>query len=315
MLLVFGSINVDLVFRVTRLPGPGETVLGPSYAAAPGGKGANQAVAAARSGARVRMVGRVGRDGFAALALAALRNAGVDTAGVVAGDAPTGCAAIAVDARGENQILVASGANAQVTADQVDDAMLGPATTLVLQMELPPDVTAALIARARRLGTRIVLNLAPALALAEEALRAVDVLVVNRGEADHLGTRFGVAARESPALATGLARTLGVTVVLTLGREGTVAATGGALWRAVALPVAPLDTTGAGDAFVGVLAATLDAGSTLADALHRASAAAGIACLTLGAQAGLPDCAAIERALATLTRPTRVSSCAASNNL
>jgi len=307
MLLVFGSINIDLVFRVAALPGPGETVLGPSYATMPGGKGANQAVAAARAGAAVRMVGRVGRDGFAELALTALRDAGVDTGGIVASDAPTGCASIAVDDKGENQIIVASGANAHVTADQVDDALLGPGTTLVLQMELAERETAALIARARRRGARIVLNLAPALPLAQEVLRAVDVLVVNAGEGAGLASRLGVASADHKALAVPLSRALGTTVVMTLGKDGAIAAARGGAWRVGALPVSPVDTTGAGDAFVGVLAAALDGGSPLDAALHRASVAAGLACLELGAQSSLPDRGAIERALPKLPRPVRLS--------
>jgi ribokinase len=306
MLLVFGSINVDLVFRVAALPRRGETVLGPSYTTLPGGKGANQAVAAARAGARVRMVGRVGRDGFAQLALQSLRDAGVDVGGILADDAPTGCAAIAVDGGGENQIVVASGANAHVTAEQVEDGLLGPTTTVVMQMEVPVSPTAALIARARRRGARVVLNLAPALALPDEALRAMDVLVVNRGEAEALCGRLGVTADDATGRTFGLARTLNGTVVMTLGGDGAIAAAPDGAWRVGALPVTPLDTTGAGDAFVGVLAARLDGGDTLADALHRASVAAGLACLAVGAQASLPDRAAIERALPELPKPVRL---------
>ena len=305
MLLVFGSINVDLVFRVPALPAAGETVLGDSYVTAPGGKGANQAVAAARAGARVGMVGRVGRDGFADVALAALRAAGVDAGGVRADASPTGCAVIGVDAHGENQIIVASGANARVSADQVEDAWLDPQTTLLLQMEVPAAESAALIARAWARGARIVLNLAPALPMPEAALRAVDVVVVNAAEAMRLGERFGVAA-ERKALAAGLARTLGLTVIVTLGGEGAIAAGGAGTWRVGALPVTPVDSTGAGDAFVGVFAASLDAGLQLDDALHRASVAAGLACLGLGAQASLPDRAAIEAALSRLPRPVRL---------
>jgi ribokinase len=306
MLLVFGSINIDLVFRVAALPGPGETVLGPSYTTVPGGKGANQAVAAARAGGTVRMVGRVGRDGFAGLALAALRSGGVDVAGIASGEEPTGCASIGVDDQGENQIIVASGANALVAADQVDAALLGPDTTLVLQMELPRLATETLIARARRHGARIVLNLAPALPLAEDALRAVDVLVVNAGEGATLAKTLGIAAK-AETLAVDLARALGNTVVMTRGKEGAVAASEAGTWRVAALSITPVDTTGAGDAFVGVLAASLDEAQSLADALHRASVAAGLACLALGAQASLPDRAAIDHAMSRLAKPVRLS--------
>jgi ribokinase len=307
MLLVFGSVNMDLIFRVVSLPAAGETVLGPSYATMPGGKGANQAAAAGRAGAEVRMVGRVGRDGFAVMALDALRAAGVETSGIIADDAPTGCASIVVDDNGENQIIVASGANAHVTAEQVDDALLTPRTILVLQMELPVSATAALIARARQRGARIVLNLAPALPLPEEALRAVDILIVNAGEAGSLAARLGLASDDRKALAAQLMRALGVTVVLTLGKGGALAASRDGVWRVGALLVEVVDTTGAGDAFVGVFAAALDAGDPLEAALHRASVAAGLACLELGAQSSLPDRAAIARALPKLQKPVRLS--------
>ena len=307
MLVVFGSINIDLMFRVARLPGPGDTVLGPGYVTVPGGKGANQAVAAARAGSKVAMVGRVGRDVFAGLALASLGDAGVDTGGVLGCDAPTGCAVIAVDESAENQIIVASGANALVTADQVADDLLGPRTTLVLQMEVPARENAALIERARRLGARIVLNLAPASALPQTALRAVDLLVVNRGEAAWLAGECGLPGGDERGLATALAARLGMTVVLTAGKKGAFAAAGATLWQVGALPVEPLDTTGAGDAFVGVLAASLDGGSALEVALHRAAIAAGLACETLGAQGSLPGAEAIDRALARLPPPRAVA--------
>jgi ribokinase len=305
MLLVFGSINVDLLFRVAGLPAAGETVLSDSYVTVPGGKGANQAVAAARAGARVGMVGRVGRDSFADVALEALRAAGVDAGGVRADDAPTGCAVIGVDPKGENQIIVASGANARVTADQVEEAWVDPQTTLLLQMEVPAAESAALIARARARGARIVLNLAPALPIADDALRVVDVVVVNAAEAERVGKRFGVAA-EHTELPAALARALGVTVVMTLGAEGAIAAGPAGTWRVGALPVVPVDTTGAGDAFVGVFAASLDGGLQLEAALHRASVAAGLACVGLGAQTSLPDRSAIERALPNLRRPLQL---------
>ncbi len=307
MLLVFGSINVDLVFRVAALPRPGDTVLAPGYATMPGGKGANQAVAAARDGARVRMVGRVGRDAFARLTLDSLSSAGVDTA-VADDDAPTGCAAIGVDRAGENQIIVASGANARVRADQVDAAWLGRETTVVLQMEVPADANADLIRHARGRKARIVLNLAPAAGLADDALRAVDVLVVNGGEADWLAASLGGIAGEGIALAAAMAARLNLAIVMTCGADGAIAATRDGAWMVDALPIAPVDTTAAGDAFVGVLAASLDRGAALEHALHRASVAAGLACLTEGAQPSLPTRDAIDAALPRLAPARRARS-------
>ena len=296
-IIVFGSINVDLVFRVAALPCPGETVIAPEYATVPGGKGANQAVAAARDGAHVCLVGRTGRDAFAGVAMASLKGAGVDTAGVAEADLPTGCAMIGVGRDGENQIIVASGANALAAADQIDDAALGPGTTLVLQMEVPAAANAALIRRARTKQARIILNLAPAAALAADALSLIDVLVVNRGEASWLAASLGAHEARTGTLARALAARLGMAVVLTCGGDGAVAATKDGVWAVAALPVVSVDTTAAGDAFVGVLAAALDRGQDLPSALHRASVAAGLACQVLGAQTSLPGKAAIDAAL------------------
>jgi len=228
--------------------------------------------------------------------LGGLRAAGVDLAHVRKCDAPTGCAAVGVDAAGNNQIMVASGANALAEAGQVRDALLGPDTLLLLQMELDRGQTEALIARARVRGCRIMLNLAPALPLSDAALRAVDWLLVNEVEAEALAGQCG-AADASPAA---LAKALGVTVIVTYGERGAVACDGRQVWRAPALEVAVIDTTGAGDAFAGVLAAALAGGAPLAAGLRRAAVAGSLSCAGRGAQAALPDSAAIDHALAAL---------------
>jgi ribokinase len=306
MIVVFGSINVDLVFALPGLPQPGETVLGEDYRVVPGGKGANQAVAAARDGGRVAMAGAIGTDGFAGVARESLAAAGVDLGAVATGARPTGCAAICVDRQGRNLIAVAAGANLDARADQVADAQLGPETTLVLQMEVPPAETARLIARARQRGARIVLNLAPAAMLDRAALSALDVLVVNEHEAAWLAAALDFPPAQPTALASALGQALAITVIVTLGGEGAVAAAGEALWMVGALPIMPVDTTAAGDCFVGVLAAALDRGRALPDALHRASVAAGLACLTEGAQPSLPSASAIDARLRELPLTRRL---------
>jgi len=289
MIVVFGSVNLDLIFAVPHIPSPGETVLGPQVRIEPGGKGANQAVAAARDGAQVVLAGAVGRDALAAGALRLLREADVDLSRVIKTDASTGCAAIAVDPAGANAIVVGSGANLLARADQVEDALLSPATTLVLQMEVPADQTAALIRRARARGVRIVLNLAPAAALPDDALRLVDVLVVNETEAAWLA-----AARGCGGDAMALRDALGVDVLRTLGADGVEAATGSGGLRVAGRVVTPVDTTAAGDCFVGVLAAALDRGGTLTDALRRANAAAALCCTRAGSQGSVPTGHAID---------------------
>ncbi len=297
--LVFGSVNADLVFAVPELPAPGRTVLGDAYRALPGGKGANQAVAAARDGARVALAGAVGRDPLAEVALSAARAAGVDLSRVAATDAPTGCAAICVDPAGRNQIAVASGANALAHAAQVENAALGPGVVLLLQMEVPAAETAALAARARARGARVVLNLAPPGDLPDDALRAVDLLVVNEHEAAWLAARLGCGA-DAAALRAALGG--GLDVAVTRGEAGAEAATAAGPARAPAFPVAATDTTGAGDCWCGVLAAALDANAPLEAAMRRAAAAAAIACTRPGAAAAMPGAAETDALLASSSR-------------
>ncbi len=284
--LVFGSANADLVFPVPELPAPGVTVLGAAVRSFPGGKGANQAVAAGRDGATVAFAGCVGRDAFADVATSALREAGVDLSRLAVVDQPTGCAAICVDPAGRNQIAVAPGANLAARAAQVGDAALGPAAILLMQMEVPAPEIAALVARARARGARVVLNLAPPGDLPLDTLRALDLLVVNEHEAAVLAARLGCAAD-----AAALHAALGAGVAVTLGAAGAEAATAAGICRTAAFPVTPVDTTGAGDCWCGVLCAGLDRGLDLAGAMRRAAAAAAIACTRPGAAAAMPTAA------------------------
>jgi ribokinase len=284
MIVVFGSINLDLIFNLPNIPRPGETVLGPSTRIEPGGKGANQAVAAARDGAKTIMAGAVGRDALAEGALRLLRDAGVNLDRVRAVDATTGCAAISVDSGGDNAIAVGSGANLLASASQVEDVLLGPNATVVLQMEVPAAETEALIARARAGGARVVLNLAPAAALEEAALYAIDVLVVNETEGAWLGGYLGCSAT-APGLSDRLG---GIAVVLTKGGEGADVASRLETWHEPAMAIEATDTTAAGDCFVGVLAHRLDQGETLRAAVRRASVAAALCCTRRGSQGSLP---------------------------
>ncbi len=274
MLLVFGSINVDLLFKVESLPRPGETVLCPGYELAAGGKGANQAAAAARAGAAVRMIGHVGDDSFGRFARQAMVAAGVDCAAIATSRRATGVAVIGVDQGAENQIMVASGANLDTDADQVADREFAPGVTVLCQNEVRPEASFALLERAKARGARTILNLAPAGAVPPQILSALDVLVVNEIEGRMAA---GCASdAEVAAFARDLAITHDLTCVVTLGAAGALAIGPNLALRVAALPVEPVDTTGAGDAFVGVLAASLDLGHELGAALRRASVAAGL---------------------------------------
>lgn len=291
--LVLGSINLDLIFPLPHLPSAGETVLGTTLRTEPGGKGANQAVAAARDGARVALAGAVGRDAFAEPALALLRDAGVDLTRVTTLDGSTGCAAIGVDREGRNQIMVAPGVNLAVSAAQVEDAALGADTVLVVQRETDAGEIAQLLLRAAARGARAVVNLAPFGGIALDALATAAVIVVNAAEAEALAAALGVA--DDPAA---LARRLGTRVLRTLGERGAELSDGTSTLHQPAFPVRAVDTTAAGDAFVGVLAAALDRGLGLEAAMRRAAAAAALACTRPGTQASLPGAAETDALLA-----------------
>ncbi len=301
MLVILGSVNADLLFKVEKLPAPGETVLCPSYAMAPGGKGSNQAAAAAKAGAATRFVGHLGDDAYGPVVRNLLVEAGIDTSGLASSDRPTAIAVIGVDAKGENAIIVASGANLDTHAGQVEDALLGPSTTLLCQNEIRMSETAAVLARGKAKGARTLLNLAPAGPLPAGLLDTLDFLIVNEIEAQMAA---GDAAGDPLALARRLAREHDLVCVVTLGAEGAIAVGPEGGWRVGSLAIEPVDTTGAGDAFVGVLAAALDQGRSLPEALHRASLAAGLSCLAIGAQSAQPDAAQIESRLGELPAPT-----------
>ncbi|QCI69186.1 ribokinase [Phreatobacter stygius] len=300
MIVVFGSLNVDLVARVPVLPSAGETVLGPDYVTVPGGKGANQALAARRAGAEVVMVGAVGRDGFAEAALAALAAAGVDISRVARVEAPTGAAFIAVDPAGRNQIVVAAGANARASAAALDDLEAGKGDILMLQWEVPGAeiLAAAQWAKARELT--VVLNRAPAGPVPAELMALVDVVIVNEHEILALAEGLGMAAVDAEAIACEIDRRLGVTAIVTLGAAGALAWGGGVRCPVPALKVDVVDTTAAGDAFCGAFAAALAQGRGLTSAVEHGSAAGSLACTGFGAQPSLPARGAIEQGAAQL---------------
>jgi len=297
MITVFGSINIDLTFRLPHLPAAGETVLTPTCTQAVGGKGANQAIAAARDGAATRFIGCVGADGYGETARNALVGLGIDVSGLQTVAGTTGLACVWIDAEGRNQIAVASGANRALKGD----ALLGsakPAETLVvLQMETPPSEVEAAIGHAKQRKAKVILNLAPALPISVAALKQVNVLVLNEQEAAVLSSFLHVADCEPAEQVVTLARELGNTVIMTLGAKGAVGARGGELWRAEALPVVAIDTTGAGDGFVGVLASALLRGATMPEAMRRAAVAGSLACTIVGAMPSFPSRQSIDAAL------------------
>ena len=298
MITVFGSINIDLVTSVERIAAPGETVLGPSYATIPGGKGANQALAARRAGAEVALVGATGRDGFAGPALALLRDAGVVLDDVAEVDAPTGAAFIAVDAGGQNAITVAAGANADAKVSQIRATTLRPGGLLLLQREVPDREGEAAAALARTASFRTILNLAPSGLVSQAYLRSIDILVVNEHEAADLATALRLGP-DLDVLAQHLRQDFGISaIVVTLGSEGVIGWEDGVAHSVPCPKVAVVDTTAAGDSFVGAFAAALDAGLTFTDALRHGTAAGSLACTRVGAQTSIPLKAEIDALLA-----------------
>ncbi len=286
--VVLGSANVDLVLRVRRIPAAGETVLATGVDRVPGGKGSNQAIASARSGASTTFIGSVGADADGALLRATLEDSGVDISALREVPEPTGLAVVNVADGGENSIVVASGANATLTGlTDGDRAAIAGADVLLAQLETPIETFLAAAAVARESSTQVILNAAPSMELPDAAWELADLLVVNEHEsADLLGDPDAVHDPER-ALDALLKRVR--SVVITLGAAGSRYGAPGIAAVAVAAPgVEAVDTTGAGDTYCGVLAASLAAGASVAQAMRRASAAASLSVERHGAAPSIP---------------------------
>ncbi len=303
MIIVFGAINLDVNVRVRDFPKHGETVISPTYDMMSGGKGANQALAAARGGVKTALVGKVGDDAAANRILNGLRRNEVLTSGVATSDyAPTGMAFVVRDSKGENQITVALGANGDVRADQVPDEIFSQNNILLLQMELPSQENFALMERAKKFGVTIILNLAPAFHMPQKNLEMVDYLIVNEPEARMIAKETGIPDQQNLILvARALAAKGNLTCLVTLGSKGAVAVTSkGEGWRVPALDLPEVvDTTGAGDCFCGTFAAAIHAKLALGSAMRRASIAASLSCSKKGAQESYPYISEVEEILET----------------
>ena len=303
--VVFGSLNVDLVCQVMTIAHPGETVLTESYDQLFGGKGANQAVSAARAlgvAGRVTMVGTVGADALGDGIIANLEAEGVDVAGLKRNSGRTGCAFISLDRFGQNAITVASGTNADLASADLDDRLLRRGVVLVLQMETPIREVIAAARKGHRKGAIVVVNLAPVPAdLGVDDLTALceacDYLIVNEGELSAAAALCAIAPTEFTSQASALADRFGLIVIATLGGDGALVADRLHVEAFAAPRIVPVDTTGAGDTFVGIFAASLAGGHSTAESVRRSVAGASLACLKLGAQTAMPRSAEIERAM------------------
>lgn len=297
-ILVVGSINMDLVVRAPEMPSPGQTVLGGEFTQNPGGKGANQAVAVARLGGSVQMIGRVGSDAFGLTLRNSLAKAGVDVEAVLpTEDTPTGVAMIVVNRRGENAIVVAPGANASVSPDDLycRTDLFERAEIVMLQLELPLPTVRAAIGLARQHGAKVILDPAPVPRSFPDELYDVDLLTPNTTEAEQLTGQQAVEERLDKRVATMLIERGSKRAVLKLGPRGSLAACAdGHFYRVPPYQTAVVDTTAAGDAFTGAMAFILARGGHLHDALKFANAAGALACSKFGAQASMPSAAEVK---------------------
>ena len=304
-IVVVGSSNTDMIVQMARLPKPGETILGGVFSIAPGGKGANQAVGAARAGARVSFVARVGRDMFGAHAVASLVQDGINVSYVFKDHAaPSGVALIFVGKNGENSIAVAPGANSRLSPADVRKARraFAGASLLVMQLETPLATVQAAAQLATEAGLRVILNPAPARPLPDKLFRHISILTPNETETELL-TGIKVSNPADAATAAGRLMAKGVeTVIITLGRRGAFVATKEGRQLVPGFKVKPVDTTAAGDIFNGALAAALNENQPLLEAVRFANAAAAISVTRLGAQPSAPDRKEIDSFLATRSR-------------
>jgi ribokinase len=298
LITVVGSINLDLIANVDRLPDPGETVRSGGFTTAPGGKGANQALAAARAGGEVRMIGAVGKDGFAVEALACLKEGRVQLDGIREAAAATGIALIFVDAAGENVIVVAPGANDTVLAGDLAKARFASGEFVLLQLEIPLATVEATLAAIAEAGGTSVLNTAPFRPDAASLLPMADYVVANETEFDLYADALKLAGGDRQARMVDFVNRTGRSVIVTLGKEGVIAVSPAGDFAVPALDVTPVDTVGAGDTFCGYLGAGLAAGLPLEQALRRAAVAGSLACMKPGAQPAIPHMREVDEALA-----------------
>ena len=303
MILVFGSINADFFLNVKSLPRPGETVLCPSYTFYPGGKGANQAVAAARLGAEVMFAGSVGKDPYGGQVLKSLRDVGINLKLVNSRGTTTGTAFVVVAEDGENQIVVASGANLETCSNQIKDSDLSLCTHIVLQLEVPLKEIEDIIFRAKAAGCKIILNYAPANVIQPTAIECCDYLIMNEIEANSL---FG-QKKEVEEYAVKFSKRFDAECIITLGPKGSLLATREGLYKIDALEVEAIDTVGAGDMFVGAFSAGLFKGECTTSSLQRATVASGLACKFNGAQPSLVTPQLVESELQRLPLPRKIA--------
>lgn len=298
MITVIGSIGYDLTTISHRLPSPGETLVGTGFVSAPGGKGANQALAAMRANSDTQMIGAVGNDAFAPQALELLDKGGVDLSRVKTSPTATGIALIFVGGTGENMIVIAQGANATVTPDDIATSAINKGDYVLLQLEIPTPTVAMAIKLAKEKGAISILNTAPFHVDAVALMADADITVANETEFDLAADAMALQGADRKAKMAAFVAKTGKSIIVTLGGDGVLAVTPSGDYTASALKITPVDTVGAGDTFCGYLGAGLAQGLSLESAMARAAAAGSMACTKAGAQPAIPLLADVLKAMA-----------------
>ncbi len=309
MIVVFGSNVLDIFFHQADLPPHDQVIFLDRHDEAPGGKGANQAVAAARAGSVVKFYGALGDGGHGRQMYKNLAVNNVDVSGVkMLEDVPSGLATIFInDADGKHKIVVSQGANLLAKQDTIPDSVLTKDTTVLVQGELPMKETEELILRAKAKGARTVMNFAPAdKPLSAELLKNLDVIILNEHEADAVGKMFSMQTHDKTAFSQELHNSFNIVTVVTMGGIGSIVTSNEGTYMVSPLKIKPIDTVGAGDAYTGYLTAALDQGKSLEDAFKEASVAGSLACTKVGAQTALPMRAEVDQYLAQINI-TRIS--------
>lgn len=290
MIIVFGSNVLDLFFQQADLPPKDKALFVNSHVEAPGGKGANQAISAARAGSTVKFFGALGDGGHGRQMYKNLAQNNVDIAGIKFFDLPSGLATIFVDeADGTHRIVVSQGANLHAKQNTIPDSLLNKDNLVLVQGELPIKETETLIIRAKKAGAKTVMNFAPAIQpLSEEFLNHLDVIVLNEYEAEAIGQQYDMDITDKQALAKELCARFTMTTIITLGKDGSITSTLDDFFETPALKIKAVDTVGAGDAFTGYICAALDRGASIREAVFEAGIAGSITCTKIGAQTALP---------------------------
>lgn len=300
MIVVFGSNVLDLFFQQPDLPPKDKALFLDSHVEQPGGKGANQAISAARAGSDVRFYGALGEGGHGRQMYKNLAKNGVDISGVEFFDTPSGLATIFVDeSDGTHRIVVSQGANLKAKQDFVPDSVINKDTILLVQGELPIEETEKLIRRVKKAGGRSVMNFAPATQpLSKELLQNLSVIVLNEYEAESLGQQYAMEVLDKESLAKELQERFSLTTIITLGPKGAITAAKDKFFKMPAIDINPIDTVGAGDAFTGYVCAALDRGETIEAVVYEAGIAGSLTCTKIGAQTALPYKEEVEQEIA-----------------